>query len=83
MTAGSTTFRQTEVLERIAGSSARKSIHGVRATQSAIDLGVGVGARDQRLEPADRLRPGERVEIVLDAQHRRRVDGLALEDALD
>ena len=35
-----------------------------------------------RLEPADRLRPDERVEIILDAQHRRRVDGLAVEDAL-
>ncbi len=44
-------------------------------------LGVGVGARHQRLEAADRLAPVQRVEIVLDAQHRRRVDGLALEDA--
>ena len=34
------------------------------------------------VEPADRLRPGERVEIVLDAQHRRRVDGRALENLL-
>jgi hypothetical protein len=34
-------------------------------------------------EPADGLRPVQRVEIILDAQHRRRVDGLALEDAFD
>ena len=33
--------------------------------------------------PPMRLRPFERVDVVLDAQHRRRVDGLALEDALD
>ena len=46
-------------------------------------LGVGVGARDQRVEAADRLRPLQRVDIVLDAEHRRRVDRLALEDALD
>ena len=44
-------------------------------------LGVGVGARDQALQPADRLRPGERIEIIFHAQHRRRVDGLAFEDA--
>jgi hypothetical protein len=44
-------------------------------------LGVGVGARDQGFEAADRLRPVQRIEIILDAQHRRRVDGLALEDA--
>src|SRR6516225_6496872 len=45
-------------------------------------FGIGIGARHQRLEPADRFRPGERVEIILDAQHRRGVDGLAFEDAL-
>src|SRR6185437_16967118 len=38
VTAGSTIFRQTEVLERTAGSAARKSTHGVRLTQSAIAL---------------------------------------------
>src|SRR6266511_3797753 len=45
-------------------------------------LGIGFGARNQCLEPADRLRPGKRVEIILHAEHRRRVDGLALEDTL-
>jgi hypothetical protein len=33
-TAGSTTFRHTDVLEAVAGSDARFSIQGVRATQS-------------------------------------------------
>src|ERR1700721_1578174 len=37
-TAGSTIFRQTDVLERIAGCLARKSTQGVAATQSAIAL---------------------------------------------
>ena len=81
VTAGSTTFRQTEVLERSAGSAARKSIHGVRATQSAITLALASARALQRRQAADRLRPFERVEIILDAQHRRRVDGLALENA--
>ena len=44
-------------------------------------LGVGVGARDQGFEAANRFRPVQRVEIILDAQHRRRVDGFALEDS--
>ena len=43
---------------------------------------VGVGARDRALEPADALDPVERIEIVLQAQHRRRVDGRALEQLL-
>src|SRR5206468_3031941 len=42
--------------------------------------GVGVGARDQGFEAADRFRPVQRVEIILDAQHRRRVDGFALKN---
>ena len=40
---------------------------------------VGVGARAQRRQAADGLRPSQRIEIVLQRQHRRRVDGLALE----
>src|SRR5262249_42187444 len=39
-TAESTTFRQTEVFERVRGSRARKSTHGVTATQSAIALAL-------------------------------------------
>src|SRR5689334_12775115 len=36
VTAGSTTLRQIEVLERVRGSRARKSTQGVRATQVEI-----------------------------------------------
>ncbi len=46
-------------------------------------LGIGIGARHQRLEAAELLCPEERIDIVLDAEHRRRVDRLALEDAFD
>ena len=81
VTAGSTTFRQTEVLERSAGSRARKSIHAVRATQSAMVLALASARACSAFQSADRFRPVERVEIVLHAQHRGRVDGLALEDA--
>ena len=35
------------------------------------------------LEPTDGARPRERIEIILHAQHRRRVDGLSMEDAID
>src|SRR5262249_26703923 len=41
---------------------------------------VGVGSRDQGLESAQRFRPLQGVEIVFNAQHRRGVNGLALED---
>ena len=40
VTVGSTTFRQTEVLERNTGSRAKKSIHGVFATQSTMVLAL-------------------------------------------
>src|SRR5690606_23174527 len=42
---------------------------------------VVLGALDQRLEAADLFRPFEGVDIVLNTEHRWRVDGLALEDA--
>ena len=71
------------MLERVAGSTARWPSHGDLGDEAVDDREIGVGARDQRIEPADRLGPAERVEIVFDAQHRRRVDGLALEDAFD
>ena len=79
--AGSTTFMHTEVLERIAGSFGQEIDPRRFRLPVGEHLGVGVGARHQGLEAADRLRPVQRVEIILDAQHRRRVDGLALEDA--
>ncbi len=75
-------FRHTEVLERIAGSLARKSIQGVFAFQSASTFVLASARANRRLEPADGFRPVQRIEIVLDAEHRRRVDGLADEDAL-
>ena len=43
--------------------------------------GIGVGALAQDLEAADALRPVERHQIILDAQHGRRVDRLARENA--
>ncbi len=46
-------------------------------------LRIGVGPRDERLKAGERLRPLQSVDLVLDAQHRWRVDGLALENALD
>src|SRR5215510_7118147 len=45
------------------------------------DLRIGVGARDQVFQAAQRLRPRQRIEIILHAQHRRRVDGFALKNA--
>ncbi len=84
VTAGSTILRHTEVFERVAGSSARKSIHGVFADPVAEDLEVGVGAGHAApSSPPTAFAQVERVEVVLDAQHRRRVDRLALEDAVD
>ena len=75
--------RQTEVLERIAGSL-REMLDPVGSLHPAIERrGIGIGARDQRVEAADPLRPVEREQPVLDAQHRGRVDRLALEDAVD
>src|SRR4026208_2429564 len=89
-TAGSATLRHTDVFDRIAGSAGRKSIHGVRATQSAITLAVasarGATAPRPPADPAPprggRLRRAERVKPVLDAQHGWRVDGSALENLL-
>ena len=47
------------------------------------DVEIGVSPRDQSLKTANRLRPFQRINIVLDTQHRRCVDGRALKDALD
>ena len=76
--------RQTEVFERVAGSRGEEvDPRRARRPSRRCTREVGVGARDQRVEAADRFRPVERVEIVLDAEHRRRVDRLAREDAFD
>ena len=61
--------------QKVDPGRARDPVREDRALASARAL--------QRRQAADRLRPFERVEIILHAQHRRRVDGLALEDALD
>ena len=54
----------------------------LRSCDDAIERrGIGVGRADQALQAADRLRPFEREDRILDRQHRRRVDRLALEDA--
>src|SRR5438874_3534333 len=56
----------------------------VRRLYPAVERGsIGVGARDQRFKAADAFRPVERKQPVLNAQHRRRIDRLALEDAVD
>ena len=83
-TAGSTILRQT----RGVGARRRIARRGSRPTASArpsrrCALALASARADQALQAADRLRPVQRVEVVLDAQHRRRVDRLALEDALD
>ena len=44
-------FRQTEVLERIEGSRARKSTHGVRATQAATALALASARAIRALNP--------------------------------
>ena len=53
------------------------------ATQRVQHAEIGVGAGDQRLQAAKAFRPFQRVEIILQRQHGRRVDGLAFEDAFD
>ena len=71
------------MLERVAGID-RQAFEPRRLVRPVVEnLGVGIGAGLQRLQTADALGPAERVEVVLGAQHRRRVDGLALEDAAD
>ena len=46
-------------------------------------IGIGIGPTNQPLKAADRPRPIEREQIVLDRQHRRRVDGCTGEDPVD
>ena len=80
---GSTIFRHTEVLERVSPDRGQEWRSRRARDEVVEDLGIGVGAGDQRLQAADRFAQFKRIEIVLDAQHRRRVDRLALEDAFD
>ncbi len=76
------TVRQTDVVDRLAGSLARWPSQLAFLHDPIERGGVGVGALLQPLRPADRLRPFERPDRVLDREHRRRVDRLALEDSL-
>ena len=80
---GSVILMQTEVLERMAASLARKPAQPHFVDPVVQHLQIGVGARDQALQAADAFRPGEGVEIIFHRHHRRRVDGLAFENAFD
>ena len=76
--------RQTEVFERVAGSTARWPSQGdlLRRSRSMTAALASARAISASRPPID-FAQLQRVEIVLDAQHRRRVDRLALEDAFD
>lgn len=54
----------------------------VLAHELGDDAGVAIGTLHEAVEPADLLGPGQRIEIILDREHGRRVDRLAGEDAL-
>ena len=79
----SANFRQTLVLLRVAGSAARCSIQSVRSTQAASAAALASARAISASRPPCSSRPFERPDIILDREHRRRVDRLALEDALD
>ena len=80
---GSTTFRQTEVLERVAGSLGEEGDPGGLLRPSLRARARLASARRFIAgEAADRGGPVQRVEVVLDAEHRGRVDRRALEDVL-
>src|SRR5205807_5401135 len=52
-----------------------------RALDPSIDdCGIGIGPRAERVQAAKALRPLQRDDVVLDAQHRGRVDRLAFEN---
>ncbi len=78
--AGSAKRRHTDVFERVAGSTARLATHGVRAIQSKSTAAFASARARKPASAADLFGPCERIEIVLDAQHRGRVDGDALEE---
>src|SRR5690606_21888292 len=47
------------------------------------DSRIGIRPRDEGFETANRSRPVQRIKIILNADHGRRVDRLALKDALN
>ena len=63
---GSAIFRQTEVGERVAASSARKSTQGLASTQAAMAARLASRAGDQGRQAADALGPAQPVEGILD-----------------
>ena len=80
----STIVRQTEVFERVAGSTARwPSQRDPLDEAGRAPRHWRRRARSAPSSPPIDFAHSQRVEIVLDAEHRRRVDRLALEDALD
>ncbi len=80
---GAAIFRQIEVQERVAGVLGQESRPGAARDPIGDGGEIGLAARDQRRQAADAFGPAQPVQRVLDAEHRGRVDGLALEDALD
>ena len=72
--------RHTEVLDWFAWIFARLATQGVRSTKASRMGEILVCARNQPIQPADRLCPVQGVEIILDAEHRWRVDRLADKD---
>ena len=72
-----------EVLDRLHFSSARNAAQEDWATQSSMHLRLACGTGDQRRQTADGFGPFQAVQSILHAQHGRRIDGLALEDAGD
>jgi len=76
--------RGAELEQEFGYGIVRQLLDPRRAGYPAIEGGsVRVGAGDQPVEAADPLGPVQRHQPVLDAEHRWRVDRLALEDAVD
>ena len=73
--------RQTLVFERVAGSLARWPPRAFARDPGRQRRRIGV-RRPNRPSSPPIDSPVERIEIILDAEQRRRIDGLALEDRL-
>src|SRR6476469_7033017 len=63
-------------------SSRERDTISASATSRQTDVldRIAVGARDERIETANVLRRGKSVEVILHAQHGRRIDGRSFED---
>src|ERR1700687_3511025 len=80
---GSMIFKQTLVLERVPCSLGKEIAPAAVAHPPIDHAQIGVGPCQEGTQTADLLRPAKRIEIILERQHRRRVDGLTLEDPVD